>query len=51
MDKFEMVKHFVYSENEARTESVNKHNAYQVGYVNGIRSIVRYIDSIDYEED
>lgn len=50
MDKFEMVKRFVNRENEARTGSVNKYDNYATGYVNGIRSVIRFIDAIDQEE-
>lgn len=50
MGKFEMVKRFVYQENEAWTENLNEYDAYAVGYLNGIRSVHRFICSIDYEE-
>lgn len=50
MDKFETVKHFVCQENANMTYGLNRNDAYEVGYINGIRAIYRFILSIDYEE-
>lgn len=51
MDRFEMTKRFVCQENAAKTASVRSQDAYEVGYLNGIRAVHRFIYSIDYEED
>lgn len=51
MDKFELVKRFVYRENAALSEDIGRGDNYEIGMVNGIRRVIRFIDSIDYEED
>lgn len=51
MNKYEMLKRFVYQENAALSVNIENKNNYERGIVNGIRRVLRFIDSIDYEED
>ncbi|WP_185964684.1 hypothetical protein R3O64_09860 [Corynebacterium hesseae] len=51
MDKFEILKRFVYRENAALSENIDTKDNYDRGMVSGIRRVIRLIDAIDCEED